>query len=36
VTGLAIPTEGVGNSRRQAEQEAARLALVGLEVEKGE
>ncbi len=36
VAGLSVASEGEGNSRRQAEQEAARLALVGLQVEKGE
>lgn len=33
VTGLPAPTEGVGSSRRQAEQEAARQALVELQLE---
>lgn len=34
VTGLSGPTEGVGSSRRQAEQESARKALVELQLEQ--
>lgn len=34
VAGLAKPAKGVGSSRRQAEQEAAKNALLELQVEK--
>lgn len=34
VAGLPGPTEGVGSSRRQAEQESARKALVELQLEQ--
>jgi len=34
VTGLENATEGIGSSRRQAEQEAARSALVELQLEQ--
>jgi len=34
VTGLPKPAKGIGSSRRQAEQEAAKHALIELQVEK--
>ncbi|WP_415882155.1 ribonuclease III [Neptuniibacter sp. QD72_48] len=34
VAGLAKPAKGIGSSRRQAEQEAAKHALIELQVEK--